>query len=137
MSHRHATSAELELYVLGGLDPERAAMVEEHCATCDTCARALAGEARLEVAFEQVARRAEHAPIIARPRGDEAGPVVGGLRAAAYGAAGLVAMAAAVLLWFGRAAATATTGEGTAAAAHHSMQDGAILDAKNDALDGG
>jgi anti-sigma factor RsiW len=126
MSHRHATSAELELYVLGGLDPERAAVVEEHCASCDACARALAGEASLEVAFEQVARRAESAPVVVRP-----------VRAAAYGAAGLVAMAAAVLLWFGRAAATPTTGEGTAAAAHHSMQDGAILDAKNDALDGG
>jgi len=127
MSHRHATSAELELYVLGGLDPERAAVVEEHCASCDACARALAGEASLEVAFEQVARRAERAPVVvARP-----------MRAAAYGAAGLVAMAAAVLLWFGRAAATQTTGEGTAAAAHHSMQDGAILDARNDALDGG
>jgi anti-sigma factor RsiW len=128
MSHRHATSAELELYVLGGLDPERAAVVEEHCASCDACARALAGEASLEVAFEQVARRAEHAPVaVARP-----------VRAAAYGAAGLVAMAAAVLLWFGHAAATQTTGEGTAAAAHHhAMQDGAILDAKNDALDGG
>ena len=127
MSHRHATSAELELYVLGGLDPERVAVVEEHCASCDACARALAGEARLEVAFEQLAQHAEHAPAVVRP-----------VRAAAYGAAGLVAMAAAVLLWFGRAAATpTTTGEGTAAAAHHSMQDGAILDAKNDALDGG
>jgi anti-sigma factor RsiW len=134
MSHRHATSAELELYVLGGLDPERAAVVEEHCASCDTCARGLAGEARLEVAFEQVARRAERAPVVARP-----------VRVAAYGAAGLVAMAAAVLLWFGRVTATPTIGglpgEGrdrpTAAAAHHSMQDGAILDARNDALDGG
>jgi anti-sigma factor RsiW len=126
MSHRHATSAELELYVLGGLDPDRAAVVEEHCASCDACARGLAGEARLEVAFEQVARRVERAPVVARP-----------VRAAAYGAAGLVAMAAAVLLWFGRAAATQTTGDGTAAAAHHSMQDGAILDARNDALDGG
>jgi anti-sigma factor RsiW len=123
---RHATSAELELWVLGGLDPERAAVVEQHCASCDACARALAGEASLEVAFEQVARRAEHAPAVVRP-----------VRAAAYGAAGLVAMAAAVLLWFGRAAATPATGEGTAAAAHHTMQDGAILDAKNDALDGG
>ena len=136
MSHRHATSAELELYVLGGLDPERAAVVEEHCASCDACARGLAGEARLEVAFEQVAR-AERAPVAARRRGGEAVPVLGGLRAAAYGAAGLVAMAAAVLLWFGRAAATPTTGEGTAAAAHHTMQDGAILDARTDALDGG
>ncbi len=131
MSGRHATSAELELWVLGGLDPERAAWVEDHCAACDACASALAGEARLEVAFEQVARQAARAPaapaIAAHP-----------VRAAAYGAAGLLAMAAAVLLWFGHAAATpATAGEGTAAAHHHPMEDGAILDAKNDALDGG
>lgn len=126
VSGRHATSAELELYVLGGLGPERAAVVEEHCASCDACARALSGEARLEVAFEQVARRSEHVVLIQRP-----------VRAAAYGAAGLVAMAAAVVLWFGHAAATPSAGEGSAAAAHHAMQDGAILDAKNDALDGG
>ena len=136
MSGRHATSAELELWVLGGLDPERAAAVEEHCTSCEACARALAGEARLEVAFEQVAQACP-----ARAGNDERAPALVAarpVRAAAYGAAGLVAMAAAVLLWFGRAAATpATSGEGTAAAGHHSMQDGAILDARNDALDGG
>jgi anti-sigma factor RsiW len=126
MSGRHATAADLESYVLGALDPVRIEGFEAHCAECDACAAALAGEARLEVAFEQVARR----PVrVATPRP---------LRAAAYGAAGLVAMAAAVLLWFGHSPATAATaGEGTAAASHHTMDDGAILDARNDALDGG
>jgi anti-sigma factor RsiW len=125
MSGRHATAAELEAYVMGGLDAGRIESFEAHCAECDACAAALAGEARLEVAFETVARRPSPVPV-ARP-----------MRAALYGAAGLVAMAAAVLLWFGRTPATAATGEGTAAAAHHAMEDGAILDARNDALDGG
>jgi anti-sigma factor RsiW len=128
MSGRHATAADLESYVLGALDPDRIDGFEAHCAECDACAAALAGEARLEVAFEQVARR----PVrVASPRP---------LRAAAYGAAGLVAMAAAVVLWFGHAPAAATAaaaGEGATPAVHHAMDDGAILDARNDALDGG
>lgn len=128
MNGHHATAAELEAYVLGALDEGLVEGFEAHCAECDECARALAGEARLEVAFETVARRPSRVPV----------PVTRPLRAAAYGAAGLVAMAAAVLLWFGHSPATAaTTGDGTAAAAHHTMDDGAILDARNDALDGG
>ena len=126
MSGRHATAAELEAYILGALDASRIESFEAHCAECEACAGALAGEARLEVAFETVARRPSRVLPVARP-----------LRAAAYGTAGLVAMAAAVLLWFGHSPAGATTGEGTAAAAHHAMDDGAILDARNDALDGG
>jgi anti-sigma factor RsiW len=126
MNGRHATAAELEAYVLGALDGGRIESFEAHCAECDACAAALAGEAQLEVAFETIARRPSRLPV-ARP-----------LRAAAYGAAGLVAMAAAVLLWFGHTPATAATaGDGPAAAAHHAMDDGAILDARNDALDGG
>jgi len=125
MNGVHATAAELEAYVLGALEVDRLESFEVHCAECASCAAALAGEARLEVAFETVARRPSRVPVI-RP-----------FRAAAYGAAGLVAMAAAVLLWFGHSPATASTGEGSAAAAHRSMQDGAILDARNDALDGG
>ena len=130
MSGHHATAAELEAYVLGALDAGRVDTFEAHCAECAACAGALAGEARLEVAFETVARRPSRVVPVARP-----------LRAAAYGAAGLVAMAAAVLLWVGHSPAPslsgASTGEGTAAAAHHAMGDGAILDARNDALDGG
>jgi hypothetical protein len=122
MSGRHATMAELELYVLGALDADRTEAFETHCAACDTCAAALAGEATLEIAFEQVAKRAARVQVV-RP-----------MRAVAYGAAGVLAMAAAALLWIGH---TPAAGEGTAAASHAPMDDGAILDARNDALDGG
>ncbi|HEY8041836.1 MAG TPA: hypothetical protein VIF15_18660 [Polyangiaceae bacterium] len=128
MSGRHATPAELELYVLGALDAGRVESFEAHCAECDACAAALSGEASLEIAFEQVSKRAGKTPVV-RP-----------LRAAAYGAAGVVAMAAAVLLWVGHGHAAGLgpgAGEGTAAAGHPTMDDGAILDARNDALDGG
>ncbi len=126
---RHATAGELSAYVLGTLDARRAGAFEAHCASCDACAVALAGEARLELALERAARQPARLSLpAARP-----------LRAAAYGGAGLLAMAAAVALWFAHATATpATGGEGTAAAAApHAMGDGAILDAYNDALDGG
>jgi hypothetical protein len=127
MSERHATAAELELYVLGALDAGRVDSFEAHCAACDVCAAGLSGEASLELAFEQVARRTARAPVV-RP-----------LRALAYAAAGVLAMAAAVLLWFGRSpAAGLGAGEATSAARHAPpMSDGAILDARNDALDGG
>jgi hypothetical protein len=121
---RHATHAELELYVIGALQGPIVEALEAHCAECAECAEGLAREASLEIAFEQVARRAARAPS-RRP-----------VRAAAYGAAGVLAMAAAAMLWLGRT--TMATGEGSAAAAGQVMtQDGAILDARNDDLDGG
>lgn len=126
MTGRHVTARDLEGYVLGALDAGRIDDFEAHCAICDSCAAALSGEARLEVAFEQVARHPARG-LTPRP-----------LRAAAYGAAGLLAMAAAVAVWFSHALVTGgPAGDGTAAAMHHAMGDGAILDAKNDALDGG
>jgi len=124
MSGRHTTGAELELYVVGALDADRTEALETHCAACDACAAALAGEASLEITFEQVARRAARVQV-ARP-----------LRAVAYGAAGVLAMAAAVLLWIGHTPAVGAR-EGTAAVGHAPMDDAAILDARNDALDGG
>jgi hypothetical protein len=126
MSTEHATSAELELYVLGALAGEQAERVEAHCVRCAACAAALAGEARLETAFEQVAVRSTRVSTARATR------------AAAYGTAGLLAMAAAVAaLWIGRASGAAGEGGATASAPHHAMDDGAILDALNDALDGG
>lgn len=125
MSTRHATSAELELYVLGGLDAARAERVEAHCVECAPCAAALAGEARLETAFEQIAARSVRASMM-RPA-----------RAATYGAASLLAVAAATAIWVGHAPVGTGAGEGTASAPHHALDDGAILDARNDALDGG
>jgi hypothetical protein len=128
MSARHATAAELELYVLGALDADRVESFEAHCAECDACAAALAGEASLEIAFEQVQERASRVQPVRRP-----------LRAFAYGAAGVLAMAAAVLLWIGHGSMPGApgAGEGTAAIGHAPLDDGAILDARNDALDGG
>ena len=126
MSTEHATSAELELYVLGALAGEQADRVEAHCVRCAACAAALAGEARLETAFEQVAVRSTRASTARTTR------------AAAYGAAGLLAMAAAVALWIGRTpGAAGEVGANTASVPHHAMDDGAILDALNDVLDGG
>ena len=125
MSREHATSAELELYVLGALAGEQAERVEAHCVRCAACAAALAGEARLETAFEQVAVRSTRASTARTTR------------AAAYGAAGLLAMAAAVALWIGRTPGASGEGGVTASVPHHAMDDGAILDALNDALDGG
>ena len=130
MTGQHVTSTELEAYVLGSLPAERVDAFEGHCASCDACAAALSGEARLEMTFEQVARRSARVQLL-RP-----------VRAVAYGAAGIVAMAAAVLLWVGHApassAAAGVTGEGASASvARAPAGDGAILDARNDALDGG
>jgi hypothetical protein len=121
---RHPTAREFELYVLGALDPAAVPSFEAHCAACAGCAAGLAGEARLELAFEQVAKRSLRASVL-RPG-----------RAAAYGAAGLLAMAAAVMLFVGRPSVS-TAGEGSGAAARRPMNDGAILDAYNDALDAG
>jgi hypothetical protein len=128
MSGRHATVAELELYVLGALDAGRVESFEAHCAECDGCAAALAGEARLELAFERVQKRATRLER-ARP-----------MRAVAYGAVGMLAMAAAALLWVGHrsiAGAAGTASNAAAAVGHAPSEDAAILDARNDALDGG
>ena len=121
----HAGRAELELYVVGALEGARAEALEEHCASCDVCADALAREARLEIAFEQVATQATRSSARSRP-----------IRAAAYGAAGLVAMAAAAMLWFGRGPIAAAEGSGAAVGGQVSIQDGAIADV-SDELDGG
>lgn len=147
MSARHRTAAELEAYVMGALGGSAAEELEAHAAECEECAAALAREARMEMAFEQVAKQAAARPVVemvARAR-----------RAAAYGAAGVVAMAAAVLLWVGAGGAAvhgvahSSNGRATGAAVgdpggegtpvlQSSGRDGAvILDARNDALDGG
>jgi len=55
MNAVHASARDLELYVIGALDPASAARVEAHVCDCEACAASLAGEARLEMAFEQIA----------------------------------------------------------------------------------
>jgi anti-sigma factor RsiW len=132
MSGRHATAAELEAYVMGALAGSSAEALEDHAAACDACAAALAREASLEIAFEQVAKQAAQVPV-ARP-----------VRAATYGAVGFLAVAAAVVVWLGRApgpqgtAASGGAESGPGIAAHAPLSDGAvILDARLDTLDGG
>ncbi len=128
----HVRAAELELYVLGALEEPRGMAVETHCAACERCAAQLAREARLEMAFEQVAR--EHLPKVAGRRAPD--QATRPLRALAYGTAGLVAMAAAAVLWLGRAPVPVGEG-GVAAGGQASAMDGAALDVQDDALDGG
>jgi|SRR5215467_8515601 len=104
MSEPHVSSTDLELYVIDALEPVRAAEVERHVASCAACERALMGEARLELAFEQ----------LARPNGHDAGRVAAlnpkksarVVRAAPFagGAVGALAMAAAAVLWIAPAA---------------------------------
>jgi len=126
MTGSHPTPTELEHYVMGALGVDHCERLEAHCGECDGCAAALAQEARLELAFERVARRS-----IRSRRGR---PV----RAAGYGAAGLLAVAAATFLWVGRTSATtAAAGERMGTARRYAVDDAAILDAQNDALDGG
>jgi anti-sigma factor RsiW len=81
--NEHVTQAALEAYVIGALEELEAARVEEHVASCQSCAAQLQREAALEVAFTAV--------VSARPR-----PRISHLSAAA--GAGL-AIAAAMLLW--------------------------------------
>ena len=132
MNGPHATSDELSQYVMGVLGPAHARRLETHTIECGACAERLAVEARFELAFERVA---EHSATSGGLRS---------MRAVAFGAAGLLAAAAAVLLWVGHAspmpaaAAENAGGEGRAVSGPHSaLGDGAILDVRSDVLDGG
>jgi hypothetical protein len=58
----HVADAELSLYVIDGLEPERKDAIESHVLECEACAGALAREARVESALEEVARVAAVAP---------------------------------------------------------------------------
>ncbi len=53
---QHIAQGEMALYVVGALGLASTARLEAHVVDCDVCARALATEAALELAFEQVAR---------------------------------------------------------------------------------
>jgi Putative zinc-finger len=100
MNAGHVGLSDLGLYVMGGLDVLRAARVEQHVLECASCAEALAREARLEMAFEQIAVRVARpstAPSRAPGRPRPTVTLSGGAMAA-------VALAAAVLLWVGRGA---------------------------------
>ena len=127
MSGRHATAKELELYVLGALDAGPARGFEAHCASCD--------------AMRRGARRRGEAGDGVRAGGATAAPRTGGAGRCGRSPterSGPGAMAAAVLLWFGRSArGDGGGGGGDRRRGSPPMDDGAILDARNDALDGG
>lgn len=80
----HIAQGTLEAYVTCSLTDVECAEVEAHVASCAPCAARLSREARYELAFAEVAARAE------RPRRSISLMVP---------AAGALAMAAAVLLW--------------------------------------
>lgn len=99
MNTRHVGLSDLGLYVMGALDVVRAAQVEQHVVECGSCAEALAREASLEMAFEQIAARVARpntVPTRAEGRTRPALALGSGMAA--------IAVAAAVLLWVGRVA---------------------------------
>ena len=92
----HVDVDDLELYVLGALDGDRLDAVEAHVMACEACAAALAREARLEAALDEVALRAiahervavahlvrAHSPRRAMRSGRFMGGALGALAAAA------------------------------------------------------
>jgi hypothetical protein len=127
MNMGHPSVNELELYVLGGLDAVRTDALETHVASCHTCAIALRREACLELAFEQVARRTQRAALHRVKR------------LGAYGGAGIVAVAAAAILWVGRSpgSGAAAAGGPADAVTRAAVDDGAVLDSRSDSSDGG
>jgi anti-sigma factor RsiW len=50
----HATTFEFEQYVSDALAPEQSERLERHCDGCDSCASALAKEARLELSLRKL-----------------------------------------------------------------------------------
>jgi hypothetical protein len=67
----HPSAAELEWYVTDGLtlaergwERERVSALETHLESCDECTARLAGEARVELALESLARRPARRPGI-------------------------------------------------------------------------
>ncbi|HEY1960555.1 MAG TPA: zf-HC2 domain-containing protein [Polyangiaceae bacterium] len=84
----HLSREALEGYVIGSLDEAECARVEAHVTRCAACEARLQHEASLELAFTQVAARAEEKPRRA-PR----------YAASAVAFGGVLAFAAAMVLW--------------------------------------
>ena len=111
---RHATASELELYVIDALDPLSAAEVEAHVALCEACALALEGEARLEMAFEELGAAVITVDSPARARAAVAKRGVVHRRAVTMACAmgGALSLAAAWLLWLSPGGGGAGAGAG-------------------------
>ena len=93
MSEPHVTREALEAYVIGALDEAESARLESHVLACPACEARLQHEASLELAFTQVARAPERRVGRVGRVGRVAGPI------AAVG--GVLAVAAAMVLWLG------------------------------------
>ena len=121
-STRHLAEGDLALYVMGALDAARCDAVELHVMACDVCAEELAREARLEAAFDEVARRAIVRPLLAGARiaRRRNGRFMGGV-------AGALAAAAAIVLMFAQTSLAADQGA-SASQAHAGSYDGAAGD---------
>lgn len=117
---RHATASELELYVIDALDPLSAAEVEAHVALCEECALALAGEARLEMAFEELGAAVITVASSARAHAPSTKRGVVHRRAVTMACAmgGALSLAAAWLLWL-------SPGGGAGAGGDHALGAGA------------
>jgi anti-sigma factor RsiW len=101
MNADHVALSDLELYVIGALDVARQAEVEHHVSGCAACAAALAREARLETAFAQIAERPSRPNAAPVRRTARHRPLL----AVGSAVVGALSMAAAVLVWVGRATA--------------------------------
>jgi anti-sigma factor RsiW len=63
----HASGRQLELYVLGALEPEGSERLERHVRGCPRCADALAAEARFEVELQALLPAARGGTVVALP----------------------------------------------------------------------
>ena len=118
MNGHHPEPTDFALYVLDGLPASRVGAFEAHAATCEQCAATLAREARLEIAMGRVAFASARSSLGRT------------LRATTCGAAGVVAMAAAVLLWFDRPSSAAASRDASACA-QVSIGDGSAFDERD------
>jgi anti-sigma factor RsiW len=103
---RHVSPGDLALYVMDALTPAQKDRVESHVVDCPECAEALACEAQLESAFEEIAAR-YHEVVVPMARSVDAAvaDAAGRHRArrawqhrAVGGVAGALAAAAAIVL---------------------------------------
>jgi anti-sigma factor RsiW len=144
----HPSQEQLELYVLDALSEGESLTVEIHVSECEACARRLAREASLELAFGLVAQggfassaaRCEARAAASSPaRGRGLEPEASHARAArmrrvAGGLGAACAMAMCALLWLGRAKADDRAPDPQLTSAHDAE---GYAPASVDRLDGG
>jgi anti-sigma factor RsiW len=155
MSEVHLSARDLEAFVIGALDPVRASEVEAHVLECERCSSALAGEAKLEMALDEIANAPTVRDVPApRPISIRARQVARARTGFLMAAAGTLSLAAAWMIWLAPASHSRATGTAmgggdssdvvATAAAHgpQAAQDAALPKisdamARYDSLDGG